>query len=132
MSALTGGAYPVFVRVDGNLVRVGTVARIADGFTLQMGELSVGTTPTAAPAAGGGAVFPNYGRAKGAPIAGAPRAELEYYANGARRSLADPEKARFHAKEQQLLNAIEAEMAKQGFTQEAPPSAEAEDGSIPF
>ena len=33
--------------------------------------------------------------------------DLEYYANGARRSLADSSKARFHDKERSLLAAIE-------------------------
>jgi hypothetical protein len=59
-------------------------------------------------------VFPNYGRSKGAPIAGASAGDLEFYANGCRRSLADPSKARWHDKERSLLAAIEAEMARQG------------------
>ena len=67
----------------------------------------------AAPSPLGGAVFPNYGTSKGAPVAGAAMKDLEFYANGARRSLADPSKSRFHAKEQALLTAIEAEIAKQ-------------------
>jgi len=61
----------------------------------------------------GGVTFPNYGRAKGAPVAGASMQDLEFYANGARRSLADPAKQRFHASEQKLLDAIEAEIARQ-------------------
>jgi hypothetical protein len=39
--------------------------------------------------------------------------DLEYYANGARRSLADPSKSRWHDKERALLAAIEAEIARQ-------------------
>lgn len=58
--------------------------------------------------------FPNYGKSKGAPIFGATLQDLEYYANGARRSLADPAKERFHEKEGALLDAIEAEIARQG------------------
>src|SRR4051812_25649341 len=64
------------------------------------------TAPAPAPAAAARPVstssgllptnFPNYGRSKGAPIAGASQGDLEYYANGARRSIADPAKARFH------------------------------------
>lgn len=54
--------------------------------------------------------FPNYGNAKGEPIAGATMRDLEFYANGARRSIADPEKARFRDREQQLLDVIEWEM----------------------
>jgi hypothetical protein len=59
------------------------------------------------------AVFPNYGRSKGGPIRGATMQDLEYYANGARRSLADPGKARWHDKERALLASIEAEIARQ-------------------
>ena len=72
--------------------------------------------PAAAPrsaSSSGGVTFPNYGRAKGAPVAGASMQDLEFYANGARRSLADPAKQRFHASEQKLLDAIEAEIARQ-------------------
>lgn len=56
--------------------------------------------------------FPNYGRSKGEPIAGATTEDLEYYATGARRTLADPSKSRWHPKEQALLAAIEAEIAR--------------------
>lgn len=80
----------------------------------------------------GGMVFPNYGKAKGQPIAGASLDDLNYYANGARRSIADPAKARWHDKERVLLGAIEQEIAsRQGGGGEsfAPPSDE---DSIPF
>ncbi len=125
--------YPVTVAVrrpDGSVeqVRVGTAYRNDDGFTLQLGELSMSATPVAAPApayrrpaspgapAGGGGdgmLLPNYGRSKGAPVYGASLQDLEFYANGARRSLADPSKSRWHDKERQLLAAIEAEIARQ-------------------
>lgn len=127
--------YPVSVSVrrpDGSVehVRVGTAFKSEDGFTLQMGELFIGGTPEAATAAasaprrayssggaasggGGGEVFPNYGRSKGGPIRGATMQDLEYYANGARRSLADPSKSRWHDKERALLASIEAEIARQ-------------------
>lgn len=62
---------------------------------------------------GGVAVFPNYGRRKGEPVFGAAMDDLDYYANGCRRSLADPAKARWHDKERTLLAAIEAEIARQ-------------------
>ncbi|WP_224372486.1 hypothetical protein [Hyalangium versicolor] len=126
--------YPVSVavrRADGRVehVRVGTAFKHEDGFTLRMGELFIGGTPEAAPvsapaprraaSAGGGGggdggVFPNYGRSKGGPIRGATMQDLEYYANGARRSLNDPSKSRWHDKERALLAAIEAEIARQG------------------
>lgn len=60
-----------------------------------------------------GATLPNYGRRKGEPIEGAPIADLEYYANGCRRSLDDPAKSRWHAKERETLAAIEAEITRQ-------------------
>ncbi|WP_415835376.1 hypothetical protein, partial [Corallococcus soli] len=124
--------YPVTVAVrrpDGQVeqVRVGTAYRNGEGFTLQLGELSMSATPVAAPAArraapaaggapaggGDGMTLPNYGRSKGAPVYGASLQDLEFYANGARRSLADPSKSRWHDKERQLLASIEAEIARQ-------------------
>jgi hypothetical protein len=158
--------YPVTVAVrrpDGRVeqVRVGTAVRNGDGFSLKLGELSIGATPDAAAPAprraassggGGGSagevtVFPNYGRSKGAPIRGATQGDLEYYANGARRSLADPSKSRWHDRERALLAAIEAEMTRQrggeagGSSDNEPPPHGDEDmnyggnddeGSIPF
>ncbi len=122
--------FPVTVAVtrpDGKVeqVRVGTAFKEGDGFRLVMGELAIGGAPdrpaaAARPAAGGvpssapePTQFPNYGRSKNAPIAGASEQDLEYYANGARRSLADPSKARWHEKERALLAAIEKEVARQ-------------------
>ena len=172
-------AYPVTVgvrRADGSVeqVRVGTAVRAGDGFRLTLGELSIGGTAEvasagrppvstggaggavfppygrskgapvrrAAPAAGseaggggaGGMVFPPYGRSKGQPVAGASAQDLEFYASGCRRSLADPAKSRWHDKERVLLAAIEAEMAKQrgggGFDDDAPPPRS--DDDMPF
>ncbi len=59
-------------------------------------------------------VFPPYGRSKGLPISGASMQDLEFYANGCRRTLSDPGKARWHDKERVLLAAIEGEMSRQG------------------
>ena len=147
-------AYPVTVgvrRADGSVeqVRVGTAVRAGDGFRLTLGELSIGGTAEAAPVrraappagsdagAGGGAggmVFPPYGRSKGQPVAGASAQDLEFYASGCRRSLADPAKSRWHDKERALLAAIEAEMARQrgggGFDDDAPPPRS--DDDMPF
>jgi hypothetical protein len=123
-------------RPDGSVehVRVGTATRAGEGFSLSLNPMSIspaGSAPVraAAPRAasyssgggsyggggggGGGEVFPNYGRSKGMPIAGASMQDLEFYANGSRRSLSDPGKSRFHDKERQLLAAIEGEMARQ-------------------
>jgi hypothetical protein len=121
-------------RPDGRTehVRVGTAYRSGEGYTLRMEDLHIGgggaeagasaPAPRRAAASGGGGggaggaggmVFPNYGRSKGAPIYGASMQDLEFYANGARRSLNDPSKSRWHDKERALLAAIEAEMARQ-------------------
>jgi hypothetical protein len=103
-------------------VRVGTAVRAGDGFRLSLGELSIGLVADPAPARAGrepaasgdrGAVFPPYGRSKGAPIAGASRQDLEFYISGSRRSLDDPSKARWHDKERALLATMEAELARQ-------------------
>jgi hypothetical protein len=120
-------AFPVTVAVarpDGSIeqVRVGTAFKQGDSFSLKLGELAIGSAPVSQPTAyraaapsgsGGGMVFPPYGRSKGAPIQGATQQDLEYYANGCRRTLNDPGKARWHDKEKVLLAAIEAEIARQ-------------------
>jgi hypothetical protein len=115
--------YPVTVAVrrrDGSMehVRVGTAVRAGDSFRLTLGELMIGepvpAVPRGAAANADGPVFPPYGRSKGAPVAGATMQDLEYYASGCRRTLGDPNKARWHDKERQLLAAIEAEIARQG------------------
>lgn len=158
--------YPVTVAVrrpDGRVeqVRVGTAFRNGDGFSLKLGELSIGSAPDAAAPAprrsasaggggggGDGAVFPNYGRSKGGPIRGASMQDLEYYANGAKRSLNDPSKSRWHDRERALLASIEAEISRQrggesggGSDQEPPPPGDEDmpfsgggndDDSIPF
>lgn len=137
---MTDSGLPVTVAVtrpDGSIehVRVGTAQRRGEGFVVRMAELTIGAPAAAAAAtrtsavvhaSGGGAegmVFPNYGLSKGAPIRGASRRDLDYYANGARRTLSDPGKARFHEKEKVLLQAIEAEIARQQGGQ-SPPSGE--------
>ncbi len=117
--------FPVTVAVtrpDGSVenVRVGTAFKQGDGFSLKLGEMSIGgraDAPAAASAprraTAGEPVFPPYGRSKGAPIRGGSMQDLEYYANGCRRTLNDPGKARWHDKERVLLAAIEAEIARQ-------------------
>jgi hypothetical protein len=132
---------PVFVEVkrdNGSTerVRVGSAVRDLEGFVLRLGEFYVGNTPEpvrrAAPSGGGGGdVFPPYGRSKGMPIHGATMQDLEFYANGSRRSLSDPGKSRFHDKERALLATIEAEIARQkgggGGGDEGPPPPSDED-----
>lgn len=70
--------------------------------------------PRQASSSGGAVlVFPPYGRSKGQPIKGASQQDLEFYANGCRRTLADASKERWHEKERALLAAIEAEMGRE-------------------
>jgi hypothetical protein len=116
--------FGVFVEVRGEKVRVGTATRDGEGFLLQLGPMtmsSVGSAPARAASAGGGGggdtsggVLPNYGRSKGMPVRGASLQDLEFYLNGAKRTLSDPSKARFHDKERQLMAQLEAEIARQG------------------
>jgi hypothetical protein len=97
-----------------------------------MEGLSIGGTPDAPKAftPTSGAVFPPYGKSKGQPVDGATVSDLEYYASGCRRTLADAGKARWHDKERVLLAAIEAELAKhKGGAQEEPPLS---DDNLPF
>jgi hypothetical protein len=147
--------YPVTVpikRGDGSVehVRVGTAFRAGEGFTLSLGDLAIGAIADSRPfqmmaprpastnggGAGGGMVFPPYGRSKGAPIAGASQQDLEFYANGCRRSLGDPSKSRWHEKERALLAAIEAELARQRGSDPPAPSDDdmppRTDDDIPF
>jgi hypothetical protein len=138
--------WPVTVAVsrpDGTVehVRVGTAVKQGDGFALTLEAMTIkpegaerggfagagfaggGAPRPPPPGGGGGMLLPNYGRSKGQPIVGASLQDLEFYANGSRRSLADPSKARFHEKEKVMLAALEAEIARQrGGSPEAPPS----------
>lgn len=134
--------FPVWVSVtrdDGRVeqVRVGSAVKTGEGFTIAFDSMTIGASPmrsaapvrqasapARAPSSGGGGdgtLLPNYGRSKGQPVYGASLQDLEFYANGARRSLADASKARWHDKERQLLGAIEAEIARQR-GEEPPPS----------
>jgi len=119
--------FPVTVAVErgGRVeeVQVGSAVRSGDGFVLRLSELRIHAGPAVEAAArrsspiaaspGGGMTLPNYGRSKGQPVAGASTSDLEYYAAGCRRTLADPAKARFHDKERVLLAALEAELTRQ-------------------
>ena len=113
-------------RADGTVeqVQVGTAVRRGEGFSVRLAEITIGgeggarsATARRPPASAPGeapTVFPPYGRSRGMPIRGASAQDLEFYATGARRTLADPGKSRFHDKERALLTAIEAEQARQG------------------
>lgn len=71
-------------------------------------ERSEGAAPVSGPS-----VFPNFGKAKGGPIAGADPETINVYLEAARRSLADPSKSKWHAKESALIGAYEAELKRQ-------------------
>jgi hypothetical protein len=114
-------------RADGTVeqVQIGTAVRHGDGFSVRLGELTIGgeggavrSAPARRPVSSAPGdpptVFPPYGRSRGMPIRGASAQDLDFYATGARRTLADPGKARFHDKERALLGAIEAEQSRQG------------------
>lgn len=62
-----------------------------------------------------GALFPPYGKAAGKPVFGASKADLEFYLNGAKRSMADPEKAQWREANARLAAAIEAELGSEAF-----------------
>jgi hypothetical protein len=71
---------------------------------------------------GGGARFGNYGQKAGQPVSGAALKDLEFYKKGCLRTLDDPAKSRFHGSERALLDAINAEIARQsGGSGDAPP-----------
>lgn len=101
------------------------------------GMASLPKTPGAASRASTGSsggpitALPNYGKAKGAPIATASLDDLRYYLRGCDRTLDDPAKAQYHAREQRVKAAIEAEITKR----ESAPAQQAvsyEGEDIPF
>src|SRR4051794_8356981 len=97
--------FPVSIAVrrpDGSVeqVRVGTAFKQGEGFLLKLeltisGSAEAASARPAAPAGGSGLVFPPYGRSKGQPIYGASLGDLDFYANGCKRTLNDPAKARW-------------------------------------
>lgn len=134
--------HPVYVENNGQKTRIGTAHADKDGgYVLVLGG-TLGIGPSEGPSrssgassggGGSGACFPNYGRSKGRPIHGASLSELEYYAGNARKSIADPEKARWRAKEEALLVELEAEIARQsGGAQDNQQSPPSDEDLIPF
>lgn len=100
------------VRTDFDKEEAARLSSAAKAWAQANGYVTAVGGAASTPRGDGGTVFPNYGRSKGQPVAGASRSDLEFYANGCRRTLADPEKARWHDKERALLAAIDAELAK--------------------
>jgi hypothetical protein len=62
--------------------------------------------------ASGGPTLPNYGRNKGAPISATATADLQWYAKTLQESVDNPEKERWRQKNQEVLDAIRAELAR--------------------
>lgn len=77
-----------------------------------MDEHEAPAAPTGGGDPTGGATFP-FGKSKGQAIHGAPIATLEWFANAARRELADNSKAKFHEKTRAQLHVYESELARQ-------------------
>lgn len=102
------------------------LSKVTAAVVLIQATMQANARPAPRVAAGGEPVLPNYGRAKGQPVRGADRETLEYYADGARRSLADPAKERWHTKEQALLAAIEAELTRQSGGDGPPPHTDSD------
>lgn len=109
-------------------------ARVREVLTAarQVVEQPKASPPRSAPVTSGlPTTFPNFGRAKGAPIAGASEKDLEFYASAARRSLEDLSKAKWHDKERAMLAAIEVEQERQrnasGQGEDGPPPHSDED-----
>jgi len=58
--------------------------------------------------------LPGYGRAQGQPIASASVEDCRFYERGCLRTLDDPSKERWHAKEQLMLEALRARLRELG------------------
>lgn len=91
-------------RVDGTqeFVRVGTARRDGGVFVLDLGALRIAAVP------GERAPTPP---PVTAPVGGTQE-DLEYIAARAKRTLADPSKARWHAQERSILTQVEQELAR--------------------
>jgi hypothetical protein len=135
--------FPVYIVVKGEKVRIGwAAADEVEGFVLELPGLRIGGEPEKSQPArssgggrdfgGGGGVFPPYGRSKGQPIRGAEMSQLQFYADRARQTLADPSKSRWHDKERELLAALEAEMDRQGGGGRQESSGGSAQDDIPF
>lgn len=112
--------HAVYVEFGGSKQRIGTAYQQQDGgFTLVLGgTLSLGPgqpiSSRGGAAGASGAVFPPFGRKKGQPIAGCDLENLEWYRAAVQRSVDDPSRAQWREKNQAVLDAIEAEIARQG------------------
>lgn len=118
--------HAVYTEYNGVRTRIGTANQAEDGsFVIVLGGfLVVGAAEGSSQSAGGGrssgggsgATFPPYGRNKGQPIYNAPMEQLEWYANNTVKSINDPSKARWLENNQRQLDALNAEIVRQGGT----------------
>lgn len=142
---MTDQGFAVYVQAGSQKVRVGTAYKDGDGFTLAFGGLSIGATPdvpstqrraaSGDSGASGGARLPNFGKSAGQPVHGASLRDLTFYQSVLAKNVEDPSKARWREQNQATLDAIEAEIARQGDGDYTPPRSDgpADDGdSIPF
>lgn len=86
-------------------VRVGTARRSGTGFVLELGALRIAAPVEA------GRPSPRL-TATPPPHGAGVTEELEYIAARARQTLADPSKERWHARERELLQLVEKEIAR--------------------
>lgn len=89
-------------------VRVGTARRSGGQFLLDLGLLRV--NPVEPPARSPPPSSPP--PRPGSPPVGGTQEDLEFIAARARRTLADPSKARWHAQEREILAQVERELAR--------------------
>jgi hypothetical protein len=100
--------------VDGIL----TVTAASDIFTQDIEDMPEGTIQhreaKGAASSNGAMKLPNYGHHKGQPMddPAIPISELKYYLTGCEKSIADPAKEKYRAKEEKLRDALTAEIAK--------------------
>lgn len=119
--------HAVFCEFNGQRTRLGTATQAEDGSFvvvlggfLVIGKAEAGQQPaTTRPTSSGGApasgmTFPPFGRSKGLPIHGADMESLEWYGRAIQQSVDDPSKARWRDRNQQVLDAINAEIIRQG------------------
>jgi len=90
------------------------LSREAMAWAAVNGPQRVATGERSAVAGDGPTVFPPFGRAKGTPIKGAALDNLRFYERCALENLDNPDKAKWHHKEQKLLDAVRDELRRQG------------------
>lgn len=131
--------FPVYVVVGNTRTRVGAAHKYEDGYSIAFGGLSIGATPDAhstqrrASSGDSGARLPNFGRSAGGPVYGASMRDLAFYQGVLAKNVEDESKARWREQNQATLDAIEAEIARQGGSvpeRETPPMDD--DSNIPF